>query len=323
MMMTATAAVSHPGLIYRHTALKERQVDAGKSIVAQLKGAAKSYGKVRALDGVDLAVTAGEVLAVLGPNGAGKTTAISLLLGLLKPDAGEATLFGESPTSLSARRRIGAMLQTAGVPDTLTVGELITLFRSYYPDPRTFADVVALAGVDDIVKRRYGKLSGGQQRRVQFALSIAGRAQILFLDEPTTGLDISARGRLWKTIRMLATDGCAIVLTTHYLEEAEALADRVCVLAKGKVVAEGNVQQIRARVSQRRVSCISSLDAGAIAAWPNVRNIDRSGERIEIVTDAAESIVRRLLNEDAALSELEVRRAGLAEAFVEITKEAA
>jgi ABC-2 type transport system ATP-binding protein len=332
MMMTATAAVSHPGLIYRHTALKERQVDAGKSIVAQLKGAAKSYGKVRALDGVDLAVTAGEVLAVLGPNGAGKTTAISLLLGLLKPDTGEATLFGESPTSLSARRRIGAMLQTAGVPDTLTVGELITLFRSYYAQPRTvadcvtlagFADVVALAGVDDIVKRRYGKLSGGQQRRVQFALSIAGRAQILFLDEPTTGLDISARERLWKTIRMLAADGCAIVLTTHYLEEAEALVDRVCVLAKGKVVAEGNVQQIRARVSQRRVSCVSSLDAVAIAAWPNVRNIDRSGERIEIVTDAAESIVRRLLNEDAALSELEVRRAGLAEAFVEITKEAA
>ena len=298
-------------------------MDAGKSIVAQLKGAAKNYGNVRALDGVDLAVTAGEVLAVLGPNGAGKTTAISLLLGLVKPDAGEVTLFGEDPTSLDARRRIGAMLQTAGVPDMLTVGELITLFRSYYPDPRTFADIVALAGVDDIVKRRYGKLSGGQQRRVQFALSIAGRAQILFLDEPTTGLDISARERMWKTIRTLAADGCAIVLTTHYLEEAEALADRVCVLAKGKIVAEGNVQQIRARVSQRRVSCISSLDANAIASWPNVRNIDRSGERIEIVTDAAESIVRRLLSEDQTLSELEVRRAGLAEAFVEITKEAA
>jgi ABC-2 type transport system ATP-binding protein len=298
-------------------------VDAGKSIVAQLKGAAKNYGNVRALDGVDLAVTAGQVLAVLGPNGAGKTTAISLMLGLLKPDAGEVTLFGENPTSLTARRRIGAMLQTAAVPDTLTAGELITLFRSYYPDPRTFADVVALAGIDDIVKRRYGKLSGGQQRRVQFALSIAGRAQILFLDEPTTGLDINARERLWKTIRTLAADGCAIVLTTHYLEEAEALADRVCVLAKGKVVAEGNVQQIRARVSQRRVSCISSLDANAIATWPNVRNIDRSGERIEIVTDAAESIVRRLLSEDQTLSELEVRRAGLAEAFVEITKEAA
>ena len=301
----------------------ETDVDTGRSIVARLRAAAKSYGKVRALDGVDLTVTAGEVLAVLGPNGAGKTTAISLMLGLLKADSGEVTLFGENPTSLSARRRIGAMLQTAGVPDTLTVAELITLFRSYYPDPRTFADVVALSGVDDIVKRRYGKLSGGQQRRVQFALSIAGRAQILFLDEPTTGLDISARERLWKTIRMLSAEGCAIVLTTHYLEEAEALADRVCVLAKGKIVAEGNVQQIRARVSQRRVSCISSLDANAIAMWPNVRSIDRSGERIEIVTDAAENIVRRLLSEDQALSELEVHRAGLAEAFVEITREAA
>jgi ABC-2 type transport system ATP-binding protein len=263
------------------------------------------------------------VLAVLGPNGAGKTTAISLLLGLLKTDSGEATLFGENPTSLTARRRIGAMLQTAGVPDTIAVGELVTLFRSYYPDPRTFADIVSLAGVDDILKRRYGKLSGGQQRRVQFALSIVGRAQILFLDEPTTGLDIGARERMWKTIRMLAADGCAIVLTTHYLEEAEALADRVCVLANGRVVAEGNVQQIRARVSQRRVSCVSTLETSVIAAWPNVRNIDRSGERIEIVTDAAENIVRRLLDEDAALSELEVRRAGLAEAFVEITKEAA
>jgi ABC-2 type transport system ATP-binding protein len=298
-------------------------VEPGKSIVAQLKGAVKNYGNVRALDGVDLAVTAGEVLAVLGPNGAGKTTAISLLLGLLKADCGDATLFGENPTSLSARRRIGAMLQTAGVPDTIAVGELITLFRSYYPDPRTFVDIVSLAGVDDILKRRYGKLSGGQQRRVQFALSIVGRAQILFLDEPTTGLDIAARERMWKTIRMLAADGCAIVLTTHYLEEAEALADRVCVLAKGRVVAEGNVQQIRARVSQRRVSCISTLDANAIAAWPDVRAIDRSGERIEIVTDAAESVVRRLLSEDTALTELEVRRAGLAEAFVEITKEAA
>ena len=298
-------------------------MNADTSIVAQLKGAVKNYGKVRALDGVDLAVTAGEVLAVLGPNGAGKTTAISLLLGLLRPDAGEATLFGESPTALTARRRIGAMLQTAGVPDTIMVGELITLFRSYYPDPRTFADVVSLAGADDILKRRYGKLSGGQQRRAQFALSIVGRTQILFLDEPTTGLDISARERMWKTIRMLAADGCAIVLTTHYLEEAEALADRVCVLAHGRVVAEGDVQQIRSRVSQRRVSCICSLDAASIATWPNVRNIDRSGGRIEIVTDAPENIVRRLLSEDAGLSELEVRRAGLAEAFVEITREAA
>ena len=291
--------------------------------VASLHGASKSYGKLKALDGIDLNVQRGEVLSVLGPNGAGKTTAISLLLGWLKPDAGQATLFGQDPSTLAARRRIGAMLQTAGVPDTIAVAELITLFRSYYPKPYTFADIVALSGVDDIVNRRYGKLSGGQQRRVQFALAIAGNPEILFLDEPTTGLDINAREQLWKTIRTMSSDGCAIVLTTHYLEEAEALAHRVCVLAQGRIVAEGDVQQIRSRVGQRRVSCVSTLDSSAIAAWPNVRTITRTGDRIDIVTDAAENLVRRLLSEDAALSELEVHRAGLAEAFVEITKEAA
>ena len=298
-------------------------MDPSTQTVAQLQGVTKSYGKVRALDNVDLTIRHGEILSLLGPNGAGKTTAISLLLGLLKPDAGKATLFDLDPASLIARRRIGAMLQTAGVPDTIAVGELIHLFRSYYPRPRTFADIVTFAGVDDILKRRYGKLSGGQQRRVQFALAIAGNPEILFLDEPTTGLDINAREILWKTIRTLANDGCAIVLTTHYLEEAEALANRVCVLSQGRVVAEGDVQQIRARVGQRRVSCLSTLDSTAVSAWPNVRNVVRIGDRIEIVTDAAENLVRRLLNEDAALSELEVRRAGLAEAFVEITKEAA
>jgi ABC-2 type transport system ATP-binding protein len=298
-------------------------METSKQTVAQLQGVSKSYGKLKALDGIDLTVRRGEVLSVLGPNGAGKTTAISLLLGLLKPDGGQATLFEQDPTTLAARRRIGAMLQTAGVPDTITVGELVTLFRSYYPKPRTFADIVTLTGVGDILKRRYGKLSGGQQRRVQFALAIAGNPEILFLDEPTTGLDINAREQLWKTIRTMSNDGCAIVLTTHYLEEAEALAHRVCVLAQGRVVAEGDVQQIRGRVGQRRVSCVSTLDSKAIAAWPNVRAITRAGDRIEIVTDAAENLVRRLLNEDAALSELEVHRAGLAEAFVEITKEAA
>ncbi len=298
-------------------------MDPTTQTVAQLQGVTKSYGNVRALDNVDLTIRHGEILSLLGPNGAGKTTAISLLLGLLKPDQGKATLFDLDPASLIARRRVGAMLQTAGVPDTIAVGELIHLFRSYYPRPRTFADIVTLAGVGNILKRRYGKLSGGQQRRAQFALAIAGNPELLFLDEPTTGLDINAREILWKTIRTLANDGCAIVLTTHYLEEAEALANRVCVLSQGRVVADGDVQQIRARVGQRRVSCVSTLDSNVVSAWPNVRNVARVGDRIEIVTDAAEDLVRRLLHEDAALSELEVRRAGLAEAFVEITKEAA
>jgi ABC-2 type transport system ATP-binding protein len=278
---------------------------------------------VLALDQVTLDLRRGEVFALLGPNGAGKTTAISLLLGLLHPDTGSAQVFGESPQSLAARRRIGAMLQTSGVPDTLTVNELINLFRSYYPRPRSVADTVALAGVADLFARRYGKLSGGQQRRAQFALAICGNPEILFLDEPTTGLDVEARVTLWKTIRQLVGEGCAVVLTTHYLEEAEALADRVSVLTRGRIVASGSVQQIRARVAQRRIRCVSGLAADAISRWPEVRSVARDGDRIEIVTDAAETVVRQLLFEDSELSELEVQRAGLAEAFVEITREAA
>ena len=292
-------------------------------VIAKLDAASKRYGAVLALDRVDLDVRGGEVLALLGPNGAGKTTAISLLLGLLEADTGSATLFDAAPKSLSARRRIGAMLQTTGVPETLTIGELIALFRSYYARPRSVADIVALAGVEQLLDRRYAKLSGGQQRRAQFALALCGHAEILFLDEPTTGLDIDARETMWRTIRQLVAEGCAIVLTTHYLEEAEALADRVAVLARGRIVAEGSVAQIRARVAQRRIRCISKLPSEAVAGWPEVRSVARAGEHLEIVTDAAEVVVRQLLFEDSELSELEVRRAGLAEAFVEITREAA
>jgi ABC-2 type transport system ATP-binding protein len=311
----------------RRVALRHQKAEAAmnrpEQPIAKLESAGKRYGAVLALDQVSLELRRGEVFAVLGPNGAGKTTAISLLLGLLRPDTGSVQVFGEPPQSLSARRRIGAMLQTSGVPDTLTVGELIRLFRSYYPRPRSVADTVALAGVADLLDRRYGKLSGGQQRRAQFALAICGNPEILFLDEPTTGLDVEARATLWKTIRQLVGEGCAVVLTTHYLEEAEALADRVSVLARGRIVASGSVQQIRARVAQRRIRCVSRLAAAAISRWPEVHSASRDGERIEIVTDAAETVVRQLLFEDSGLSELEVQRAGLAEAFVEITREAA
>jgi ABC-2 type transport system ATP-binding protein len=291
--------------------------------IAALHGVSRRFGTVLALDQVSLEVRRGEVLALLGPNGAGKTTAISLLLGLQQPDAGSADLFGVPPRANGARNRIGAMLQTGGVPDTLTVAELVGLFRSYYPRPRSVADTVNLAGVADLLRRRYGTLSGGQQRRAQFALAICGNPEILFLDEPTTGLDVEARATLWKTVRQLVAEGSAVVLTTHYLEEAEALADRVDVLARGRIVASGSVQQIRARVAQRRIRCVSALAPEAVARWPEVRSVARAGERMEIVTDAAELVVRQLLFEDTTLSDLEVHRAGLAEAFVEITREAA
>lgn len=291
--------------------------------LARLRGVRHHYGRTLALDGLDLALPAGQVLALLGPNGAGKSTAISLLLGLQRADAGTAELFGLPPQSLEARRRAGVMLQAAAVPDTLKVGELIDLTRAYYPQPRSVADLVALAGLDGLMARRYGQLSGGQQRRVQFALAVCGRPDLLFLDEPTTGLDIDARQTLWKAIRELRGQGCAVLLTTHYLEEAEALADRVVVVNHGRVVAEGTVAQIRAHVAQRRIRCISALPVERVQGWPGVQWVQRDGARLEIVADAAEAIVRRLLAEDAALTDLEVQRAGLADAFLALTRDAA
>ena len=293
--------------------------------VAQLRGARQRYGKIIALDGVDLSLQAGEVLALLGANGAGKSTAIALLLGLLKPDAGSAELFGQPPQTLAVRRRIGVMLQSAGIPDNAKVAELLDLTRSYYPAPRSVADCVALAGLDDVLDRRYGRLSGGQQRRVQFALAICGNPEVLFLDEPTTGLDIDARQRMWATIRALVAGGTGVLLTTHYLEEAEALAQRVVVLNRGRVAAAGTMQDVRAHVSQRRIRCLSALDVAQVATWSGVRSAVRGHAsdpaRIEVLTDVAEPVLRRMLSEDAALSDLDIQRAGLADAFLELTRD--
>lgn len=291
--------------------------------LAQLRGIHKRYGKTVALQGAELSLHRGEVLALLGANGAGKSTAIALLLGLQAPDQGEATLFGQAPGVLAARRRSGVMLQSAGIPDNTRVAELLDLTRSYYPAPRSVADCVVLAGLDGLLNRNYRLLSGGQQRRVQFALAICGNPEVLFLDEPTTGLDIDARQRMWATIRELVAAGTGVLLTTHYLEEAEVLADRVVVLNRGRVAAAGTMQDVRALVSQRRIRCLSALDVERVASWPGVRSAVRTEARIEVLTDAAEAVARRMLAEDAALSELEIQRAGLAEAFLELTREQA
>ncbi|HUD42933.1 MAG TPA: ABC transporter ATP-binding protein [Dokdonella sp.] len=290
---------------------------------ARLRGVSKRYGDTLALDSVDLVLRPGQVLALLGPNGAGKSTAIGLLLGLLRPDTGSVDLMGGDPRQLASRRRVGLMLQSAALPDTLRAGELLELTRSYYPEPRSVADCVALAGLDGLLRRRYGALSGGQQRRVQFALALCGRPDLLVLDEPTTGLDIEARMALWKAIREQVAAGCAVLLTTHYLEEAEALADRVAVLRAGRIVANGSVEEIRAHVARRRVRCLSRLAPAVVATWPGVVSAVEAGGRLEIVAPTAETLVRQLLDEDPTLSELEIERAGLAEAFVELTREAA
>ncbi len=298
--------------------------------VAALRGVSKRYGKLQALDGVDLEVRPGELLALLGPNGAGKSTAIGLLLGLLRPDAGRAEVFGGDPQDVAVRRHIGVMLQSAELPPTLRVGELLRLTRSYYPAPRGLAESAALAGVTDLLERPWRKLSGGQQRRVQFALALCGNPRLLFLDEPTVGMDVEARQGLWKAMRTLVGDGCSVVLTTHYLEEAEALAQRVVVLGGGRVLSDGSVAQLRARVATTCIDCRSDLDAAAVAGWPGVEAATRDGDHLQVTATATEDVVRRLMLADPALSALEVRRAGLAEALAtladdspEMPKEAA
>jgi len=290
--------------------------------IARLDGVVKTYGRLTALGGADLNIHRGELLALLGPNGAGKTTAIALLLGLIRADSGKVELFGQDPQRIDARRRIGVMLQSAALPPTLRVGELLRLTASYYPSPRPLAETAELAGIGELLQRPYAKLSGGQQRSVQFALALCGRPELLFLDEPTVGMDIEIRQKLWAAIRQLIADGCSVVLTTHYLEEAEALADRVCVMAHGRMIHEGTVEALRSRVSLKRIRCVSALNSELVRSWQHVTDVRRDNERLHITTAEAETVVRRLLDADAQLSELEVQRAGLAEAFTELTRDA-
>ena len=289
--------------------------------LARLENVSKRYGNVTALNGLSLSVNAGEILALLGPNGAGKTTAVCLLLNLVEADTGKVSLFNQDPQQLCARQRIGVMLQSTSLPETLRVSELITLTQSYYPHPRTINEISEMAGIADLLQRPYGKLSGGQQRRVQFAMAICAKVDILFLDEPTVGLDIEAREAMWISLRKLVAEGCSIVLTTHYLEEAEALANRVMVIAQGSVIAEGTVESLRSRVALRKIRCVSRLNIADIKHWPHIESVSHDGQYLTIQTTDAESVSRRLLAEDPALEQLEIKRAGLAEAFIELTKE--
>ena len=290
--------------------------------LATMSAVTHRYGNVVALDGLDLEIRAGEVLAVLGPNGAGKTTAINLLLGTLRSQEGTVEVFGRNPGARAARMRRGAMLQASGVPDTLTVAEHLELFSSYYPAPLPVSRLLEMAGLENLRDRRYGKLSGGQKQRVMFALALAGDPQLVFLDEPTTGLDVEARRSLWNEIRELKAAGRTAVLTTHYLEEADALADRIAVMHRGRVVAEGTSAEIKSLAADRSVRCITSVDAGEVAALPGVAGVERSGQHLEILTSRPEELLRTLLDLDPDLRDLHVSGAGLEDAFLTLVRDA-
>ena len=291
----------------------------GGAVIASLRRASKNFGDVQALRQVDFTIRAGELVALLGPNGAGKTTAVKLFLGLAKPTTGTVSVFGGNPMHAEVRTRIGAMLQVAKVPETLRVREHIDLFSSYYPQPLSLAETLTLAGLQEIKDRVFGELSGGQRQRVLFALALCGDPDLLFLDEPTVGLDVESRRVLWEEIRKLIARGKTVLLTTHYLEEADALADRVVVINRGEIIAEGTPAEIKANTAGRRIRCVTSLDIEMVRTLPGVIEVRRDRDAIEISAGVAEPVLRELLMRDAGLSDIEVTSAGLEEAFLALT----
>ena len=292
-------------------------------IVASLEGVNKNYGSVKALRAVNFRVRAGEVVALLGPTGAGKTTAIKLLLGLMPPNTGRVQVFGVDPTNPENRMRTGAMLQVGRVPETLRVREHIDLFSSYYKKPMSSAEILVTAGLEKLRDRKFGDLSGGQKQRVLFALAICGDPDLLFLDEPTVGLDVEARRMLWDEIRNMVERGKTVLLTTHYLQEADALADRVAVINQGEIIAEGTPSEIKAKTAGKRIRCITSLSLKALRQIPGVSEVKEDRQAVELHVGEAEPIVRELLARDAKLSGLEITSAGLEEAFLALTQDTA
>jgi len=282
------------------------------------------YGEVHALNGLDLALERGRVTALLGPNGAGKTTLIHLILGLEALQSGAIRLFGtESPGTAASRQRIGVMLQSSGVQDNLTVAELLRLFGSFYPKPVPADQLIDEARLNGLEGRRFQTLSGGQKQRVLFALAAVGDPELLILDEPTTGLDPSARRGLWSAIETRRAAGCSILLCTHYLDEAQRLADRVVVLHQGRILADGHPDQVRARVARDRIRVRTVLDAAALRALPGVDRVMPGEERVELSSWDATATVRALLDSDSGADRLEVAPTDLESAFIELTEEAA
>jgi ABC-2 type transport system ATP-binding protein len=300
-----------------------RRPQDGEPIAARLNQVSKHYGPVQALTNFSLDVRAGELTAVLGPNGAGKTTAIKLLLGLVRPNSGQVSVFGGDPTVMETHFRVGAMLQVGRVPESLRVREHIDLFSSYYSQPLPMKQTLAIAGIENLRDRKFGDLSGGQKQRVLFALAICGNPDLLFLDEPTVGLDVEARHLLWDEIRQLLTLGKTVVLTTHYLEEADALADQVVVINKGSMIAEGTPQQIKARTAGKTIRCVTRLSLGAIRSVTGVADVQDDRGTMVIHTSRAEDVLREILTRDPDVSGIEVAGAGLEDAFLALTQEKA
>jgi ABC-2 type transport system ATP-binding protein len=285
-----------------------------------LRALEKSFGPVHAVRGIDLSIAAGETVALLGPNGAGKSTTIDMLLGLTRPDRGAVALFGGTPADAIAAGAVGVMLQTGSLIRDLTVRELLTMMASLYPRPLDVDEVLALTGVGDVADRRTQKLSGGQTQRVRFAVALVSNPDLLVLDEPTVAMDVVGRHEFWATMRRLTAGGKTVVFATHYLEEADAYADRIVLMSRGRVVADGATTEIKAMVSLRTIrATLPDVDLGTLGALPGVATAERHGEAVSMVCNDSDAAVRALLLGFPAARDIEITGAGIEAAFLQLT----
>jgi ABC-2 type transport system ATP-binding protein len=284
----------------------------------------KSYGQVRAVRGIDLTIARGETVALLGPNGAGKSTTIDMLLGLSRPDSGSVSVFGRSPSEAVAAGAVGGMLQTGSPIEYLTVREVVAMVASVYPRPLEVAEVLRLTGAAAFADQRTNRLSGGQTQRVRFAIALVANPDLLVLDEPTAAIDVEGRREFWAAMRTVAAQGKTIVFATHYLEEADAYADRIVLIAHGQIVADGPANEIKAKVSGRTIrATLPGAQPAQLTALPGVTAVDLRGEAVVLSCADSDAALRALLGRFPAAHDIEVLGAGIEEAFLALTGDGA
>lgn len=289
-------------------------------ILARAVDVGRTFDATVALDGVSLDVPAGQLIGLLGPNGAGKSTLISLFLGLRRPTSGTVELFGGDPRDAVRRRRMGNTPQDTGLPPLLRVREVVDFVAGHYDDPVPTGELLERFGLTDLARRQTGGLSGGEKRRVAVALAFVGRPRLVFLDEPTTGLDVDARHALWQAIRDFHAGGGTVVLTSHYLEEVQALAERVVVIDRGRVLADDSLQAVRSVVDVRRVS-LTVPDAASLDDLPGVTASTPGADgRVDLLTSDSDGVVRELVRRAVPFADLEVSSTSLEEAFLTLTR---
>ena len=286
----------------------------------RLSGLAKSYGPIRAVRGVDLVIAPGETVALLGPNGAGKTTTIDMMVGLTRPDEGRVSIFGVPPADAVRDGYVGAMLQTGSPLDHLRVRELVGLMASYYPHPLPVDDVLRITGAEEFAGQWTTKLSGGQAQRVRFAAALVGDPDLLLLDEPTAGIDVEGRRDFWQAMRAVTERGKTVVFATHYLEEADAYADRIVLIARGEIVADGPATEIKAQAGARSIrATLPGVDVEALSTLPGVRSAQRHGDAVLLSCTDSDAALVALLAAFPGARDIEVTGGNLEEAFLELT----